>query len=71
MRLGWHRETDGINVANKRLPVRDLSNVVLLADFVRASVIDIADAYELRTTFIRERRMKARMLLSQVSDTDD
>ena len=71
MRLGWYGETDRVNVANKRLPFVDCLNFILPTGFVRARVIDIADADELRTAFIGERRMNARMLLSQVSDTND
>ena len=44
---------------------------MLLRDFICARVIDIADADELRTTFTGERRMNARMLLSQMSDAND
>ena len=71
MRLGWYGETDRVNVADKRLPFVDCLNFILLTGFVRARVIDIADTDELRTAFIGERRMNARMLLSQVSDTND
>ena len=71
MRFGRNSETYGIDASNQRLPIRDCPDVVLLRDFICARVIDIAHADELRTTFIGERRMNARMLLSQMSDAND
>jgi hypothetical protein len=71
MRFGGNSETDGVHVANQITPVGTQLDLVLVGDLGAAGRIDVADTNKLRSAYLRQRGVDARVLLAKMTNADD
>src|SRR5215471_13781717 len=71
MQFSGNREAHRLDVPWQTAPVARRRHLILSRHFIGARIVDITDAGELRMTFAGERGVNARMLLAQMSNTDD